>query len=109
MLRHVIETRPGAAVALVHAARSPEDLSYAEEFRALAREGRIQLVESVTREAPEGWNGVLGRVGAPHLAPLVAAARTLAFVCGPDSLVDEVPPVLAALGVRSTKTEHWAG
>ena len=34
---------------------------------------------------------------------------TLAFVCGPDSLVEEVPRVLATLGVTGTKTEHWAG
>ena len=109
MLVHVLETRPGARVGLVHAARSPEELSYAQEFRTLAREGRIRLVESVTREAPEGWQGTRGRVGAAHLAPLAAGPRTLAFVCGPDSLVEEIPPVLAALGVSNTKTEHWAG
>ncbi len=109
MVVHLLGSRPGVRIGLVHAARSPGDLSYAEEFRAMARQGRIQLVESVTREAPEGWPGVRGRVGAAHLAPLVAAPGTLAFVCGPDSLVEEVPRVLATLGVTGTKTEHWAG
>lgn len=109
MVVHLLASRPGARIGLVHAARSPEDLSYAEEFRGLARQGRIQLVESVTREAPEGWHGVRGRVTAAHLAPLVAGPGALAFVCGPDSLVEEVPRVLATLGVTSVKTEHWAG
>jgi phenol hydroxylase P5 protein len=109
MVGHLLETRPGARVALVHAGRSPDELSYAEEFRALAREGRIRLIESVTRQAPDGWHGIRGRIGASHLAPLVSAPGTLAFVCGPDSLVDEVPRLLAALGVTGTKTEHWAG
>ncbi len=109
MLVQVLATGPGARVALVHAARSPEELSYADEFRALARQGRIRLVESVTREAPPGWQGVRGRIAAPHLAPLAVGARTLAFVCGPDSLVEEIPRVLAALGVSSTRTEQWAG
>lgn len=109
MVGHLLASRPGARIALVHAARRVEDLSYAEEFRGLARAGRIRLLESVTREAPDGWHGVRGRVSGTHLAPLVAGPDTLAFVCGPDSLVEEVPRVLAALGVTRTKTEHWAG
>jgi len=109
MLVEVLRTLPSARVTLVHAARSPEELSYGDEFRSLAREGRIGLVESVTREAPPGWQGVRGRIAAAHLAPLVGGARTVAFVCGPDSLVEEVPRVLGALGVSNTKTERWAG
>ncbi|HSK11380.1 MAG TPA: FAD-dependent oxidoreductase [Vicinamibacterales bacterium] len=108
MLWQVLETQPAACVGLVQTARSAEDLSYAAEFRALAGDGRIRLLESVTREAG-AWGGMRGRVGAAQLAPLIAGPDTLAFVCGPDSLVEEVPLLLSALGVRETRTEHWAG
>jgi len=109
MVFHVLETDPGARVSLVQAARSGDELSYGAEFRALAREGRIHLLESVTREAPDLWHGVRGRVRPADLAPLAPGPRTLAFVCGPDSLVEEIPRLLAALGVSRTTTEHWAG
>jgi ferredoxin-NADP reductase len=109
MLYHVLEAAPTAPVSLVQAGRTPEELSYREEFRTLAREGRIRLLESVTREAPKGWQGVRGRVNASHLEGLLPGRHALAFVCGPDSLVEEVPRILASLGVTGTKTESWAG
>jgi ferredoxin-NADP reductase len=110
MIRELLERVPGARIGLVQTARGPEELSYRDEFRSLAAAGRIQLVETVTRDVPDAWQGARGRVAASHLEELVAPGQeTMAFVCGPDSLVESVPLTLASLGITRTRTEHWAG
>ncbi|RPJ75866.1 MAG: FAD-dependent oxidoreductase [Acidobacteria bacterium] len=109
MAWEVLETQPGARVSLVQSARTPEELSYTAELRALATAGRLSLLETVTRAAADGgWTGTRGRIDAGTLAPLFSPGA-LCFVCGPDSLVEDVPLVLASLGAKDVKTEHWAG
>jgi len=110
MLWQVLESRSGARIGLVQSGRTPEDLAYADEFRGLAREGRIHLVETVTRDAPESWQGIRGRLGRAQLEAAMTGRQPLCYVCGPDSLVEDVPRLLAALGVPPAlvHTEHWA-
>ena len=38
-----------------------------------------------------------------QLAPLVDTAATLCFVCGPESMVEDVPPMLQELGIDRTR------
>lgn len=104
-------TGPGAPrVGLVQSGRTPDELAYAAEFRELALSGRIHLVETVTRDAPESWQGIRGRIGRPQLEAAMTGPDPLCFVCGPDSLVEDVPRHLADLGVASSRiyTEYWA-
>ena len=56
MLRHALHV-PHREVGLFYSARTPVDFAYEEEFRALARDGRIELRQTVTREAADDWNG----------------------------------------------------
>ena len=93
---------------LVQSARTPGELSYTGELRAAAAAGRLDLVETVTRAEAEGWPGARGRIGLAHLAPLLPA-EARCYVCGPDSLVEDVPRLLASLGARHVRTERWAG
>jgi len=108
MAWQVLETQPGAAVSLVQSARTPEELSYRAELAAAAAAGRLTLIETITRGGPGGaWNGARGRIDMERLAPLLSP-DTLCYVCGPDSLVEDVPRLLASLGATDIKTEHWA-
>lgn len=97
-------------IGLVQSGRTPDELPFAAEFRALALSGRIHLVETVTRDAPDSWQGVRGRIGRSQLEAAITGAAPLCFVCGPDSLVEDVPRHLAALGISPARiyTEHWA-
>lgn len=97
-------------IGLVQSGRSPDELAYASEFRALAYAGRIHLVETVTREAPDSWQGIRGRIGRSQLEAAITGGRPLCFVCGPDSLIEDVPRLLNQLGVPTSQiyTEHWA-
>jgi ferredoxin-NADP reductase len=103
MLRHALGRRH-RQIGVFYSARAPREFAYEEELRSLARNGRIELKQTVTREVgPEDWTGTRGRIGQADLAPLVHDAETLCFVCGPPALVEEMPRLLEALGVPRSR------
>jgi ferredoxin-NADP reductase len=110
MLWQMLEDSPATRIALLQSAKTPDELSYSGELRNLADAGAITLVETVTRDAPGSWRGGRGRIDASTLAALIDGPDTWCFVCGPDSLVEGIPRLLAALGVEAPniRTEHWA-
>ena len=69
--------------------------------------GRLTLVLTLTGEAT-GWNYSRGRAGREHLAGLLAD-DSVCFVCGPPSMVTEIPSALELLGVAADRirTERW--
>ena len=109
MLRHALNV-PHREVGLLYSARTPLDFAFEEEFRTLARNGEIQLRQTVTREAADTWDGTRGRICQADLAPLVHGRETLCFVCGPPALVADIPRILDELGVepRRVRIEEWA-
>lgn len=109
MLRHSVHV-PHEAIGLMYSARLPEEFAYAEEFRAMAGAGAIELRLTVTRDVdPGNWAGTRGRITREDLEPLVHDKRTLCFVCGPPALVEEMPRVLQSLGVPRSRVrvEEW--
>jgi ferredoxin-NADP reductase len=109
MMRHALQG-PHQQIGLYYSARTPGEFAYEEEFRELARDGRIELTQTITRDVPaEHWSGSRGRLGRSHLAPLVHNPETLCFICGPRAMVDEMPTLLEELGVRRTRIriEEW--
>jgi ferredoxin-NADP reductase len=109
MLRHALLSRVPGEFAVSYSARTSQDFVYSTELRRLARQGKIRVELTATREAPPRWRGERGRVGQPRLAPLVTDPATLCFICGPPSMLVEVPPILTALGVPSSRIrmETW--
>ncbi len=103
-LRSVILDRLGPNGAppatLVYSARTPDEFAFADEFRALAAEGRLTLHTTVTRD--EGAAGAptrMGRVDASLLRAVLPAADAVCLVCGPSGFVQTVTATLAGLGV----------
>ena len=87
MLRHALHIRH-EHIGLLYSARTPDEFAYEDELRALAREGRIELCQTVTRVTNDGvWTGVRRRIGRSDLQPLVHDPATLCFICGPPALV----------------------
>jgi ferredoxin-NADP reductase len=101
------EARAERPPALVYSARSPEEFAYADELRALHDAGKLRLILTLTGDARD-WRHARGRAGVEHLADL-ATPRTLCFICGPPSMVTDLPQALMALGVprEQIKTEDW--
>ena len=107
MLRHALAI-PHREVGLLYSARTPDEFAFQDELRALARDGKIELRQTVTREATE-WAGPRGRIGRAEIQPLVHDPATLCFVCGPAALVDDTQRLLQELGVprERIKIEEW--
>ena len=109
MLRHALAIRH-REIGLVYSARTPDDFAYEAEWRALAREGRIDLRQTITRTGGDAsWTGGRGRIGRAELQPLVHDPATLCFICGPQALVDETTKPLEDLGVARARIriEEW--
>ena len=108
MMRHALRVRHDE-VGLLYSARTPLEFAFEDEFRAMAREGQINLRQTVTREAADTWEGTRGRIGQADLAPLLHDTETLCFVCGPPALVADIPKLLADLGVDPVRVriEEW--
>jgi ferredoxin-NADP reductase len=80
-------------VVLVHSESSAEDVIFGHELRALARSGRLRLVEQHT--------DARGRLDAAALAALVPdLAERETWACGPTGLLDAIEEHWAALGQR---------
>lgn len=94
---------------MLYSARTPDDFAYGAELRRLARHGEISLVLTATRESAPRWRGKRGRIVPGELALLVDDAATLCFVCGPASMVADVPLMLENLGIDRARirVEDW--
>jgi NAD(P)H-flavin reductase len=108
MIDHARRRRHGP-IKLLYSARTAGDFAYARDLRVLARRGVLNVNLHVTREAPQTWRGVRGRIAPAHLAPLVENRSTLCFICGPAAMVEDLPLMLTGLEVpsRNIKLEQW--
>jgi ferredoxin-NADP reductase len=108
MLRQALSL-PGSRIGVFYSARTPDEFAYQDELRALADRGRIELRQTVTRTADDGWHGTRGRIDRSELQRLIHEPETLCFVCGPPSLVADMPGRLGELGVdrRRIRLEEW--
>jgi ferredoxin-NADP reductase len=108
MLHHALAI-PHLGLGVFYSARTPDDFAYQDELRALADAGRIELRQTVTRTVGNDWRGARGRIDGAELRRLVHDPTTLCFVCGPPSLVEEMPKLLGDLGIdrQRIRMEEW--
>jgi ferredoxin-NADP reductase len=110
MLRHALHVKH-RAIGLLYSARTPGEFAYEAEFRTLARDGLIELRQTITRDfRSEDWTGTRGRISSDDLAPLVHDRATLCFICGPPALVEQTAHLLHGLGISQhrVRIEEWA-
>ena len=107
MLVELVNMGRRAGLALVYSARNPEEFAYLDELRALDDAGALALTLTLTGDAQD-WRHARGRAGDRHLAAL-ATPETMAFICGPPSMVTDIPEALVRLGLprEQIKTEDW--
>lgn len=101
MIRHRAALGGDVPTRLLYSSRSYEEIIYREELDGLAaRDGSLEVVHTLTRTRPEGWNGFDRRIDARMLSEVAwpPEERPLAFVCGPTPLVEEVATALVGLG-----------
>jgi len=106
--------RAGSTVPMrwLSSSRTLADVVYRAELQQLAAAGDgFELLQTLTRDAPPGWAGRVGRVDTQLLAevawPPESQPRT--FICGPTTFVEAVAQLLVELGYppSTIKTERF--
>ncbi len=110
MVHQALGGDPGWRLSLLYSARVPDEFAFDDEFRALRAAGRLRYRRTATRHAGPSWTGDRGRISRALLETVVEDDETLCFVCGPESLVHDVPRMLHDLGISSSRirVEEWA-
>jgi ferredoxin-NADP reductase len=109
MMRHLIARGDHRPISVIYSARTMEDFAYEPELKRCARLGRMALTLTCTGDVSDTWRGERGRISASRLAAALPVPDPLCFICGPPALVEDVPPLLLQLGVKSARirTEEW--
>jgi ferredoxin-NADP reductase len=109
MLRHRARSGSAVPVRLLYSARSVPDVIYRAELDAC--NGAVEVIYTLTRNQPPGWQGHRGRVDQALLAEVAwpAGQHPLAFACGPTPFVEAMASGLVTLGYPAVqvKTERF--
>ena len=112
MIRAHAASGSSARFRLLYSVRTPEDVFFADELKALAGD-TLEITWIYTRQAPEGWPTPAGRLTLDALrdATFPASGSPAVFVCGPTGFVESVATWLVELGHEpaSVKTERFGG
>ena len=106
MVRQRVAAGSDAAMRLLYSARSLADVIARDELDALAAaDPAFDVVYTLTRERPEGWDGYGRRVDRALLAEVLwgADSGALTYVCGPTRFVEAVADALVDLGHRADR------
>lgn len=101
MGRTLVDLGSTADVVLLNSVRSPADVIFRDELRAMDAIGSHLRVETLCSSVPEGerWSGLRGRLDAERLVELVPDLREReVFACGPAPYMDMVKGALRAAG-----------
>jgi ferredoxin-NADP reductase len=109
ILRHRAASESDAEVRLLASWRTAEDIIYAAELERLGKLDGVEIVHTLTRDAPAAWTGHRGRIDEALLTEVAwtPQAGALSFVCGPTGLVESVATQLVALGHDQIRTERF--
>jgi ferredoxin-NADP reductase len=100
MLRHIAAVQSDVAVRLLYSSRSLNDVIYRDELMRLAAGGSADIRFTLTREWPQDWPGLRGRVDGPLLEEVSwpPAQQPLIYICGPSGFVEAVSQTLVGSG-----------
>ena len=113
MIRQALLRGQEGRMRLLYSAKTADDFAYLPELGEMAslprRDGGLDLHLHVTREAPDDWHGARGRITSAELAALIDDRATMCFVCGPETMVADVPRILTELGIDRgrVRVEEW--
>ena len=97
--------RAAVPVRLLYSARTLDDVIYRAELEQLADPPHVEVVLTLTRDAPPKWSGYHRRVDRAMLEAVSwpPSAAPNVYVCGPTSLVESVATQLVELGHAASR------
>ena len=112
IIRHRQQAGSHVPTRLLFSSRNLEDIIYRDELDQLAAENDgFEVIHTLTRSQPPGWNGYARRIDdrmlADALEPLGITARV--YICGPTALVEVAANALVRLGLPAdrVRTERF--
>ncbi|MBX4197974.1 oxidoreductase [Candidatus Parcubacteria bacterium] len=96
-------------------ARTYEHILYRRELERIGSQDRnINVVATITDNAPESWSGYKRRIDKEMLEEILGKYKNTdakTFICGPTPFVEAVAKHMKALGFKSSdiKTERFGG
>ena len=112
MLRYMHDRRDSRPVLLAYASRTPADVIFGDELKAIETSGFPTLnVIHVLASAPPSWIGETGRLDATRLARLSGGVKGRAFyLCCPAPMTASLVRGLVRMGVglRHIHTDHFS-
>ena len=109
MMDQALRVFPESAVSVLYSARRRQEFAFLRELQAHADADRIELHQTVTRDAG-AWDGRRGRVSRSHFAEVLHdPAATECFICGPPAMVRDSVDTLTRLDVPPNRVhyEQW--
>jgi ferredoxin-NADP reductase len=100
MLRHRAARHDSVDSRLLVSSRGVPDILYRRELERLAEGDGLVVHHTLTRNAPEGWDGFSRRIDAEMLRAVGPgpAERPRIYVCGPTAFVERAADLLVELG-----------
>ena len=101
MIRHRAATGDRTPTRLVYSSRRLEEVIYAAELEELAeRDDGLEVILTLTREQPPGWEGYSRRVDVELMREVAwkPSQRPAVFVCGSTGFVEAAAGALVGLG-----------
>jgi NAD(P)H-flavin reductase/formate hydrogenlyase subunit 6/NADH:ubiquinone oxidoreductase subunit I len=87
-----------ARIHVAYGARTPADRLFTDELDRLAQSGVMDIAQTVDRAGPE-WLGRVGVVTQVIDRVMCSCDRTIAFICGPERMMQATVDVLHERGV----------
>jgi len=112
MIRHRQAVSSQVPVRLLYSSRNYEEIIYREELdRLQGQSAGLDVIHTLTRSQPPGWEGYGRRIDMAMLRQVIApwGGRLNAYVCGPTSMVEGVANNLVELGIPAgqIRTERF--
>ena len=112
MLRHRADVASTVPTRMLYSARTYQDLIYRVELENLSRlDTMLDVLFTLTRERPSGWEGYARRIDAQMLREVCWSREQhpLIFICGPTPFVETSATHLVELGYEPgrIKTERF--
>jgi ferredoxin-NADP reductase len=112
MLRHRSASNSKEPAKLIYSSRSWEGIIFGEELEQLVEGGDgLEVIHTLTRSQPPGWQGFARRVDAQMLTETAFPPMSMpvTHICGPTSFVEGAARALVLLGheAKRIKTERF--
>jgi ferredoxin-NADP reductase len=108
MLRHAVHAEPTRPITLLYSAQTADGFAFRDELSSLERRHpHVRVVFTATREREPRTDVRAGRIDSTLLRAVTPdLTRSIAFICGPKSMIDAMTTLLESMGVASNQVRY---